>query len=394
MTTTDNIVIVGIARTPIGGLGGSLSALSAPDLGAAAIKAALSDAGVQASQVDEVFMGQVLTAGAGQAPARQAALKAGLPESVVCTTVNKVCGSGMKTLQMARQVLLAGDANIVVAGGMESMSNAPYLLDKARSGYRLGHAQMLDHMFLDGLTDAYANELMGQFAEVCVDKYQYSREQQDEFALESLARAQRAIDEGRFKREITSVSVADRKGSVEVNVDEQPGLARPEKIARLKPAFKPEGSVTAANSSSISDGAAALVLMTESLADELGVEVLARIVGMTQHAQAPEWFTTAPVGAIGKLFAQTQWNAETTDLFEINEAFACVAMAARDDLSITSEKLNINGGACALGHPIGASGARIVVSLLASLEAEQKKRGIAALCIGGGEAISIAIERK
>ncbi|MDN3638954.1 acetyl-CoA C-acyltransferase [Simiduia curdlanivorans] len=393
VNVSDPIVIVGIARTPMGGMQGALSSVSAPELGASAIKGALVDAGVAAADVDEVLMGCVLPAGLGQAPARQAALKAGLPIGVPCTTVNKVCGSGMKTVMMAADALRAGNIEVAVAGGMESMSNAPYLLAKARAGYRLGHGELLDHMFLDGLQDAYEGGLMGNFAEVCASKYSFSREQQDAYAIESLARANRAIAEGRFEREIVPVAFSTRKGEETVSVDEQPGNARPEKIPQLKPAFKKDGTVTAANASSISDGAAALVLMRASTATQKGLQPLAVIKGYSQFAHEPEWFTTAPVTAMKKLLDQVQWSAQDVDLFEINEAFAVVAMAAMSELNLSHEKVNINGGACALGHPLGTSGARIIVTLLAALEQQGKHKGVASLCIGGGEATAIAIER-
>lgn len=393
VNVSDPIVIVGIARTPMGGMQGALSSVSAPELGASAIKGALVDAGVAAADVDEVLMGCVLPAGLGQAPARQAALKAGLPIGVPCTTVNKVCGSGMKTVMMAADALRAGNIEVAVAGGMESMSNAPYLLAKARAGYRLGHGELLDHMFLDGLQDAYEGGLMGNFAEVCASKYSFSREQQDAYAIESLARANRAIAEGRFEREIVPVAFSTRKGEETVSVDEQPGNARPEKIPQLKPAFKKDGTVTAANASSISDGAAALVLMRASTATQKGLQPLAVIKGYSQFAHEPEWFTTAPVTAMKKLLDQVQWSAQDVDLFEINEAFAVVAMAAMSELNLSHEKVNVNGGACALGHPLGTSGARIIVTLLAALEQQDKHKGVASLCIGGGEATAIAIER-
>ncbi|MBB3169121.1 acetyl-CoA C-acyltransferase [Simiduia aestuariiviva] len=390
---SDPIVIVGIARTPMGGMQGALSGMTAPELGAEAIKGALADAKVNASLVDEVLMGCVLPAGVGQAPARQAALKAGLATAVPCTTVNKVCGSGMKTVMMGADSLAAGNVDVVVAGGMESMSNAPYLLAKARAGYRLGHGELLDHMFLDGLQDAYEGGLMGNFAEVCASKYSFTREQQDAYALESLARAKRAIEEQRFTREISPVTFATRKGEQTVAVDEQPGNARPDKIPQLKPAFKKDGTVTAANASSISDGAAALVLMRQSTAEAQGLKPLAAIRGATQHAHEPEWFTTAPVTAMKKLLEQVSWSAADVDLWEVNEAFAVVAMAAMAELELDHSKVNVNGGACALGHPLGASGARIIVTLLAALEHRGARKGVASLCIGGGEATAIAIER-
>lgn len=387
------VVVVGMARTPMGALQGELSSLKAQDLGAVAIKAALSDANISAGCVDEVLMGCVVSAGLGQAPARQAALAAGIPDSVPCTTLNKVCGSGMKAIMQARQALLAGDANVVVAGGMESMSNAPYLLSKARAGYRLGHGELLDSLFFDGLQDAGTGELMGNFAELCADKHNYTREAQDAYALESLSRAQRAIASDHFVREIAPVTVATRKGDTVVSIDESPGCARPEKIPQLKPAFKKDGTVTAANSSSISDGAAALVLMRRADAESKGLNILASIRAQAQHAQAPQWFTTAPVGAINQLLKKSSWQKDDVDLFEINEAFACVAMAARDELKLDENKMNISGGACALGHPIGASGARIVVTLIAAMERLNKSKGVAALCIGGGEATALSIER-
>ncbi|WP_444930026.1 acetyl-CoA C-acyltransferase [Microbulbifer sp. SSSA002] len=391
--TSDPVVIVGMSRTPMGAMQGSLSALTAPQLGAAAIRAALEDAGVAPADVDEVLMGCVLPAGVGQAPARQASLGAGIPVGTPCTTVNKVCGSGMKTVMMARDALLMGEGKIIVAGGMESMSNAPYLLAKARSGMRLGHGEVKDSMFLDGLENAADGKLMGTFAESTADKYGFTREEQDAFALESLARAQAAIEGGDFAREIAPVTIASRKGEVEVSVDEAPGNARPDKIPQLKPAFRKDGTVTAANSSSISDGAAALVLMRKSEAEKRGVKVLAMLKGQSQFAREPEWFTTAPVGAMGKLLENAGWSAADVDLFEINEAFAVVAMAAMRELDLPWEKVNVNGGACALGHPLGASGARILVTLLAAMEKRDAKKGVASLCIGGGEATAVAIER-
>ncbi|WP_193165945.1 acetyl-CoA C-acyltransferase [Microbulbifer hainanensis] len=391
--TTDPVVIVGMARTPMGAMQGALSSASAPELGAVAIRAALEDAGVAPADVDEVLMGCVLPAGVGQAPARQAALGAGIPEGTPASTVNKVCGSGMKTVMMGRDALLVGDAKVVVAGGMESMSNAPYLLPKARGGMRLGHGEVKDHMFLDGLENAYDGKLMGTFAECTADKYSFTREEQDTFALESLARANAAIESGAFEREIAPVTISSRRGDVEVSVDEGPGSARPDKIPQLKPAFRKDGTVTAANASSISDGAAALVLMRESEAKARGLKVLAVLRGQTQYAQAPEWFTTAPVGAMQKLLEQTGWSAGDVDLFEINEAFAVVTMSAMRELDLPHDKVNVNGGACALGHPLGASGARILVTLLGALEKRGLHKGIASLCIGGGEATAVAIER-
>ena len=389
---SDPIVIVGIARTAMGGMQGMFSDVSAPQLGAQAIKGALEDAGLAASDVSEVFMGCVLPAGTGQAPARQAALGAGLDKGVPTTTVNKVCGSGMKTVMMGCQAILAGEAEVVVAGGMESMTNAPYMLTKARGGYRLGHGQVMDHMFLDGLQDAYEGELMGNFAEATASKYGFTREAQDAFAIESLARANKAINEGKFKREITPFTLKTRKGETVIDTDEQPGNARPDKIPSLRPAFSKDGTVTAANSSSISDGAAALVLMKQSTAQAKGLKPIAKITGYTQHAHEPEWFTTAPVGAVKNLLEKTNWSVNDVDLFENHEAFAVVSMAAMHDLELDHAKVNINGGACALGHPLGASGARVLVTLIAALQNESKKTGVAALCIGGGEAVAMAVE--
>ncbi|CAM2140036.1 Acetyl-CoA acetyltransferase [Pararobbsia alpina] len=390
---TDPIVIVGAARTPVGGFQGELSSLTAPELGSVAIAAALERAGVSPDSVDEVVMGCVLPAGQGQAPARQAALGAKLPLSTGCTTVNKMCGSGMRAAMFAHDMLLAGSVDVMVAGGMESMSNAPYLLPKARSGMRMGHGQVLDHMFLDGLEDAYdKGRLMGTFAETCADEFSFTREAQDAFAVESLRRAKSANESGDFHWEMAPVTVTTRQGERRVDRDEQPFTARPDKIPTLKPAFRKDGTVTAANSSSISDGAAALVLMRESTAAKLGLEPLARIVGHSTFAQAPDHFTTAPVGAIAKLFDKTGWRANDVDLYEINEAFAVVTMAAMREHGLPHERVNVNGGACALGHPIGASGARIMVTLLGALRHRGGKRGVASLCIGGGEATAIAIE--
>jgi acetyl-CoA C-acetyltransferase len=389
----DPVVIVGAARTPMGGFQGDFASLSASDLGAVAIKAAVERAGIQPDEVEKVLMGCVLPAGQGQAPARQASLKAGLPISAGCTTVNKMCGSAMEAAMLAHDALLAGTADVVVAGGMESMSNAPYLLPKARAGYRMGHQQVMDHMFQDGLEDAYdKGRLMGTFAEDCAGKYAFTREQQDEFAVASLTRALAANNDGTFAWEIAPVTVAGRKGDVTFDKDEQPAKAAPEKIPTLKPAFRKDGTVTAANSSSISDGAAALVLMRRSHAERLGLRPLAVIVAHATHAQEPAWFSTAPVGAIEKLYRKTGWTSKDVDLFEINEAFAVVTMAAMKEHGLPHDKVNVHGGACALGHPIGASGARIVVTLLGALRARQKKRGVAALCIGGGEATAIGIE--
>lgn len=390
---SDSIVIVSAARTPMGGFQGDFNALTAPQLGTVAIKAAVERAGIKADSVEEVVFGNVLQAGVGQAPARQAALGAGLPLSAGCTTIHKVCGSALKAVMLVHDNILAGAFEVGVAGGMESMSNAPYLLPKARGGYRLGHGQLLDHMFFDGLEDAYQKgRLMGTFAEECAESYGFTREAQDAFAIESTKRAQNAITGGKFAWEIAPVTIAGKKGDVVVSQDEQPLKAQIDKIPGLKPAFKKDGTVTAANSSSISDGAAAVVLMKESKAKALGLKPLARIVGHTTHAQQPNLFTTAPVGAMQKLFAKTGWTAESVDLYEINEAFAVVTMAAMHDLKLPADKVNVNGGACALGHPIGASGCRILVTLLGALKAQGKKRGVASLCIGGGEAVAVGVE--
>ncbi|OQS47684.1 acetyl-CoA C-acyltransferase [Chromobacterium violaceum] len=387
------IVIVGMARTAMGGFQGALSGLTASQLGAAAIRAAVERAGVSAGDVDEVIMGCVLPAGQGQAPARQAALGGGLPQSTPCTTINKMCGSGMKALMMAHDQLLAGNGGVVVAGGMESMSNAPYLMPKARGGLRLGHGEIKDHMFLDGLEDAYQKgTLMGVFAEQCAEKYGFSRQDQDEFAIASLTRAQQAIKGGQFKDEIAAVTVPGRGGDTVVDTDEQPLKANLDKIPTLRPAFKKDGTVTPANSSSISDGGAALVLMTAAEAARRGLKPIARVVGHSSFAHEPGWFTTAPVHAIEKLLAKTGWRAGEVDLYEINEAFAVVTMAAMHDLKLPHDKVNVHGGACALGHPIGASGARIVISLLSALKQRGGKRGVASLCIGGGEATALAVE--
>jgi acetyl-CoA C-acetyltransferase len=385
----DPVVIVSAQRTPMGAFQGALSGLTAPALGSAAIGAAMRHAGLQPWEVSEVIMGCVLPAGLGQAPARQASLGAGVAREVPATTVNKMCGSGMKAVMLAFDQIRAGSADVMVAGGMESMSNAPYLLDKARAGLRLGHGRTLDHMFLDGLEDAYEpGRLMGSFAEDTAEKLQFTRQAQDEFALESLARARRATAEGAFRGEIAPI-----QGKVDVTDDETPTKARPEKIPTLKPAFRPDGTVTAANSSSISDGAAALILMRLSDAEKRGLTPLAKILGHTSHAQLPALFTTAPIGAITKLYEKLGWTASDVDLFEINEAFAVVTMAAMRELDLPHDKVNVNGGACALGHPIGASGARILVTLLAALEARGLTRGVASLCIGGGEATAMAVER-
>ena len=390
---SDPIVITAYARTPMGGFQGALRAASSPALGGAAIAAALSRANLDAADVDEVIMGCVLSAGLGQAPARQAAVAAGLPYAVGCTTINKMCGSGMKAAMFAHDLLLAGSNRVMVAGGMESMSNAPYLLDRARAGYRLGHGQVIDHMFLDGLEDAYdKGRLMGTFAEDTAEHYSFSREDQDAFAITSLSRANRAINDGSFAREVTPVTIATRKGDIVIGEDEQPGKARPDKIPDLKPAFRPGGTVTAANASSISDGAAALVLMRQSEARRRGITALARIVAHSTHAQQPAWFTTAPVSAMKQLLERIGWTTDDVDLFEINEAFAVVTMAAMLELKLDHDKVNVHGGACALGHPIGASGARIMATLLAALQKYDLRRGVASLCIGGGEATAIAVE--
>jgi len=390
----DPIVIVGMARTPVGGFQGVFAPLTAPQLGSAAIAAAVSRAGLKAGDVSEVLMGCVLPAGQGQAPARQAALGAGLPQSVPCTTVNKMCGSGMKTVMLAYDGLHARPKDIVVAGGMESMTNAPYLLPKMRSGARLGHAEVKDHMFLDGLEDAYdKGRLMGTYAEDTAQQYQFTREAQDAFATESLKRAKTANEDGSFAKEIVAVAVKARAGATEVARDEQPFTADPAKIAKLKPAFRDGGTVTAANSSSISDGAAALVLMRASEARRRKLEPLARIAGVISVAQAPAWFTTAPVAAIKGLLEQVGWGANDVGLYEVNEAFAVVAMCAMRDLGLPHEKVNVHGGACAMGHPIGASGARILVTLLSAMEKYGQAKGVASLCIGGGEATAVAVER-
>ena len=391
--SNDPIVIVSAVRTPMGGFQGELKSLSAPQLGAAAIKAAVERAGVASDAVDEVLFGCVLPAGLGQAPARQAALGAGLDKSTRCTTVNKMCGSGMQTTIMAHDMLLAGSADVVIAGGMESMSNSPYLLDRARAGYRMGHGRVLDSMFLDGLEDAYdKGRLMGSFAEDCAEANSFSREAQDAFAIASTTRAQQAIKDGSFKDEIVPLTVTVGKEQVVISNDEQPPKAKLDKVASLKPAFREGGTVTAANSSSISDGAAALVLMRQSHAQQLGLKPLAVIHGHAAFADTPGLFPTAPIGAIKKLVKKTGWALDQVDLFEVNEAFAVVGMAAMTHLEIPHDKLNVHGGACALGHPIGASGARILVTLLAALRQKQLKRGIAAICIGGGEATAMAVE--
>ncbi len=387
-----DIVIVAAKRTPMGGFQGSLSSVASPTLAATAIKGLLAETQLAGEHVDEVLMGCVLPAGLGQAPARQATLGAGLPLSVGATTVNKVCGSGMKTVMLAHDLIKAGSAKVVIAGGMESMSQAPYLLDKARGGMRMGHGKVLDHMFLDGLEDAYTGGAMGTFAQKTADEFGITREQMDAFALSSLEKANAAINSGAFKAEITPVTVSDRRGDVTIDTDEQPGNARPEKIPTLRPAFTKDGTITAANSSSISDGAAALMLTSRGEAERLGLAVLATIKGHTTHAQEPSLFTTAPVGAMAKLLANVGWSTDDVDLFEINEAFAMVTMLAVSELGLDVAKVNVNGGACALGHPIGCSGSRLLVTLIHALKARGLKRGVASLCIGGGEATAMAIE--
>ena len=390
---TDSIVIVGAARTPMGSFQGDFSALAAHDLGGAAIKAAVQRAGVTGAQVDEVLFGNCLMAGQGQAPARQAAFKGGLPISAGAVTLSKMCGSGMRAAMFGHDMLLAGSADVVVAGGMESMTNAPYLLPKARGGYRIGHDRIFDHMMLDGLEDAYeAGRSMGTFGEDCAAKYSFTREQQDAFAIASVQRAQAATKSGAFAAEITPVTVKGRAGEVVISVDEGPGKVKLDKIPTLKPAFKKDGTITAASSSSINDGAAALVLMRASTAAKLGLKPLARIVSHAVHAQEPNWFATAPVGAVKKALAKAGWSVKDVDLWEVNEAFAVVPMALMSDLGLSHDIVNVNGGACALGHPIGASGARIMVTLLYALQARGLKKGIATLCIGGGEGTAVAIE--
>ncbi|WP_026374721.1 thiolase family protein [Aestuariibacter salexigens] len=388
--SNESVVIVAAKRTPMGGFMGSLSALSATDLGAEAIKAATD--GIDQQLIDEVIMGCVLPAGLGQSPARQASLKAGLPLSAGVTTINKVCGSGMKAVMLANDLIKAGSAEIVVAGGMESMSNAPYLLPKARGGYRMGHGQVQDHMMLDGLENAYDGQAMGCFAQATADEERITREQMDEFALSSLTKASAAIEIGAFDDEIVPVTIASRKSDITVTVDEGPGNARPEKIPSLRPAFKKDGTVTAANSSSISDGAASLLVMSESKATELGLAPLARVVSHATHSIKPEDFTVAPVDAIEKALAKAGWQKDDVDLFEINEAFAMVTMLAISKLGLDADKVNVKGGACALGHPIGASGARIIVTLIHALKQRGLKKGLAALCIGGGEATALTLE--
>ncbi len=393
MTATDPVVILSYARTPMGGMQGVFADVAATDLGATAVKAAVERSGVDAKDIERIYMGCVLPAGLGQAPARQAAIKAGLPKSVQATTVNKVCGSGMQTVIMGSEALAAGSVDYVIAGGMESMTNAPYLLKKHRGGARIGHDTAYDHMFLDGLEDAYeAGRAMGTFAQDTANEYQLTREAQDNYAIESLRRSQAAIADGAFKDEIVAVTVATRKGDVVVDTDEQPGKGMPDKIPGLRPAFAKDGTITAATSSSISDGAAALVLTRQSVADAKGLKPVARIVAHGAHAQEPSAFTTAPVGAITKCLEKAGWSIADVDLFEVNEAFACVAMFAMHDLAIPHDKINVHGGATALGHPIGASGARIITTLIAALQRHGKTKGVASLCIGGGEATALAVE--
>jgi acetyl-CoA C-acetyltransferase len=390
--SSESVVILSARRTPIGALQGVFSSTTAPQLGAAAIKGALAAAGVGASDVAEVIMGCVLPAGVGQAPARQAAIAAGIPPATPATTVNKMCGSAMKAVMMASDALRTGDIDIAVAGGLESMSNAPYLLPKARSGYRMGHGEILDHMFYDGLQSPWDGQLMGCFAENTAQKYGFTREQQDAFATLSVRRSLKAIESGAFAAEVVPVTVKGRKGETVIDKDETPFTCDLAKIAQLKPAFRKDGTVTAASSSSISDGAAALVLARAGAVEARGLKPVARIVAYASHAHAPEWFTTAPVGAIQKVLAKTGWQVADVDLFEVNEAFAAVAMAAIHDLGLDADRVNVNGGACALGHPIGATGARILATLIAALQARRGRRGIAALCIGGGEATALALE--
>lgn len=393
-TTADNpTVILSIARTPMGSMQGSLADASATDLGATAVRAAVERAGVSGDDIDRIYMGCVLSAGLGQAPARQAAIKAGLPKSVQATTVNKVCGSGMQTVIMGDEAIRTGNANVIIAGGMESMTNAPYLLKKHRSGARIGHDTAYDHMFIDGLEDAYEEgRAMGSFAQQTADEYQLTRQQMDDYAIESLKRAKDAIDSGGFSAEIAPVTIKSRAGEVSVDMDEAPGRGRPDKIPQLKPAFAKEGTITAATSSSISDGAAAVVLTSESIAKEKGLKPVARIVATAAHAREPAEFTIAPVGAIEKVLKKAGWKADDVDLWEVNEAFACVAMFAMRDIGIPHDKINVHGGATALGHPIGASGTRILVTLINALKQKGGRRGVATLCIGGGEGTAIAVE--
>ncbi len=390
--SSDPVAIVAAKRTPLGAFQGSLAGASSPELASTAIRACIDDAGIDPDAISEVFMGCVLPAGLGQAPARQAAINAGISLSAGCTTINKVCGSGMKATMLGNDLIRAGSAGIVIAGGMESMSNAPYLMPKARAGYRMGHQQVLDHMFFDGLQNPSDGKMMGYFAEETAKKYGFSREDQDVFAIESVLRARTAMADGAFDAEITAVTISGRRGDVTVSEDEGPSVADPEKIPNLRPAFAKDGTVTAASSSSISDGAAALILMSTSDAEKRGLEPLATIIGHSGFAHEPEWFTTAPVFAIKALHDKLGWNPDNVDLYEINEAFACVTMAAMTDVGLDHAKVNVNGGACALGHPIGATGARIIVTLLHALQNRKLKRGVASLCIGGGEALAIGIE--
>ncbi|MDG1418058.1 MAG: thiolase family protein [Maricaulis sp.] len=388
----DPVVIVGMARTPIGALLGELSSQAAPDLGAVAVKAAMEEAGVAGDDVDQIFMGNVLSAGQGQAPARQAGIHGGLPKSVEATTLNKMCGSGMQAAIMGRSAILAGDADVIVAGGMESMSQAPHMLPSHRGGFKYGHDRVMDHMAQDGLEDAFEKKPMGVYADMIAEEHQFTREQQDAYALETLARAKRASEEGDFKREIAPVVLKTRKGEITVDTDELPRKAMPEKIPSLRPAFGKDGTVTAANASGISDGAAAMVLMRASEAERRGLKPLGKIVSVAAHAHEPAYFTTAPVPAMRKAVERAGWALDDVDLWEINEAFAVVPMVAMKELGIPADKINVNGGACALGHPIGASGARIMVTLLAALEKHGKTKGVASLCIGGGEATAVAVE--
>jgi len=390
--SSDPIVIVAARRTPIGGFQGVLSGASAPDLGAAAISGVIADAGIDAADVDQVLMGCVLPAGLGQAPARQAAISAGIPVGTPCMTVNKMCGSAMMTIMLGHDLLKAESASVVVAGGLESMTNAPYLLPKARRGYRMGHQEVIDHMFYDGLQEAWEGQMMGHYAENTAEKYAFSRDEQDAFAIESVTRAQTAVADGTFVREISPVTISSRKGDVTIESDETPGAVEIDKIPTLRAAFKKDGTVTAATSSSISDGAAATLLMTASEAERRGLEPLARLVGHSSFAHEPAWFTTAPVSAIKSLHEKLGWSPDDVDLYEINEAFAVVTMAAMRDVGLDHSKVNVNGGACALGHPIGATGARITTTLLYALKARNLKRGVASLCIGGGEAVAIGVE--
>ncbi len=389
---SDAVVIVAAKRTPLGAFQGALSDATSPELAAAAIRACIDESGVDAESINEVLMGCVLPAGVGQAPARQAAIQAGVPLHAGCTTLNKVCGSGMKATMLAHDLIKAGSANVVLAGGMESMTNAPYLMPKARGGYRMGHQQVLDHMFFDGLQNPSDGNMMGHFAEETAKKYAFSREDQDGFAIESVTRARAAVANGSFDAEVTPITISGRKGDVVISEDEGPAAAKPEKIPGLRPAFAKDGTVTAASSSSISDGAAALLLMSASEAEERGLDPLATVVGHSGFAHEPEWFTTAPVFAIKALHEKLGWTPDNVDLYEINEAFACVTMAAMTDVGLDHAKVNVNGGACALGHPIGATGARIIVTLLHALRNRGLKRGVASLCIGGGEAVAIGIE--